>query len=144
MSENKYEINDYKSAFESFKKRFLEDKKSIFKLNDNTRILTKENVDYLMKNFVNKGYSGDASFEDKLRHQLDLDTKSDSGALEILATAVWLWRLPPSNAKDRESSVKAILKFSSNNYEIAKLLIDAGADLNLQTNNYNGNKSTNS
>jgi hypothetical protein len=113
MSENEYIITDYKSAFESFKKRFLKEKKSILRLDDNNEILTKKNVGYLMKNFVNKGYSGDASFEDKLRHQLDLDNDSDldlkKGALEVLATAVWLWRLPPSNAKDRETSVKAIV-----------------------------------
>lgn len=124
MSENEYIITDYKSAFESFKKRFLKEKKSILRLDDNNEILTKKNVGYLMKNFVNKGYSGDASFEDKLRHQLDLDNNSDldlkKGALEVLATAVWLWRLPPSNAKDRETSVKAILKLSSNNFEIAE------------------------
>lgn len=84
MSEEKYEINDYKSAFDCFVQRFLVEKKSIFRLNskdeidcndeknknDECCILTKESVQYLMDNFVNNGYSGDASFEEKIKHQL--------------------------------------------------------------------------
>ena len=41
MSENKYEIKDYKSAFECFKQRFLEERKSIFDLNNENEILVK-------------------------------------------------------------------------------------------------------
>ena len=38
MSEEKYEINDYKSAFDCFVKRFLVEKKSIFRLNSKDEI----------------------------------------------------------------------------------------------------------
>ena len=73
MSENncKYEeIKDYKSAFECLKKRFLDEKKSIFRLEEDVEILTEESIKYLMDNFVNNGYSGDTSFEEKIKHQL--------------------------------------------------------------------------
>ena len=129
MSEEKYEINDYKSAFDCFVQRFLVEKKSIFRLNskdeidcndeknknDECCILTKESVQYLMDNFVNNGYSGDASFEEKIKHQLIdstniEDTTHRKNAIEILATAIWLWRLPPANAKDRKKSVEDFLK----------------------------------
>ncbi len=129
MSEEKYEINDYKSAFDCFVQRFLVEKKSIFRLNskdeidcndeknknDECCILTKESVQYLMDNFVNNGYSGDASFEEKIKHQLIdstniEDTTHRKNAIEILATAIWLWRLPPANAKYRKKSVEDFLK----------------------------------
>jgi hypothetical protein len=114
MSENKYEINDYKSAFKCFKQRFLKEHLSIFRLDDNeNKVLTENSVKYLMDNFVNNGYSGDVSFIEKIRSQL-VETPKDKvhmkNAIEILATVVWLWRVPPINAKDRKSSVYEILK----------------------------------
>lgn len=119
MSENKYEcngINDYKSAFECFKQRFLVEKKSIFRLEAKDDILKSESIQYLMENFVNNGYSGDASFIDKIKHQLITkpttnasDEEIQKNAIEVLATVVWLWRLPPANAKDRSTSVKEVL-----------------------------------
>lgn len=115
MSECKYEeIKDYKSAFDCFVQRFLVEKKSIFRLKEADEvILTKESVQYLMYNFVNNGYSGDVSFIEKIRSQL-VETPKDKvhmkNAIEILATVVWLWRVPPINAKDRKSSVYEILK----------------------------------
>jgi len=111
------EISDYKSAFECFKQRFLDEKKSIFRLEDKNEILTKDSIKYLIDNFANNGYSGDASFIDKIKHQLITEPKNalkneniKKNAIEILATAVWLWRLPPRNAKDRKTSVEEILK----------------------------------
>jgi len=111
--ECKYDdIKDYKSAFECFKDRFLINQKSIFNLNNDDKILTKESVNYLVKKFIENGYSGDASFIEKVRHQL-LEDQSDKihqkNAIEVLATVVWLWRLPPTNAKDRKPSVQEVL-----------------------------------
>lgn len=122
MSENKYDIKDYKSAFDNFEQRFLKDKKSIFRLKEaDEDILTEESVKYLMDNFVNNGYSGDVSFEEKIKHQLIdsniEDTTHRKNAIEILATAIWLWKLPPANAKDRKKSVEDFLK-ALNTYEI--------------------------
>ena len=112
------EISDYKSAFECFKQRFLDEKKSIFRLEDKNEILTKDSIKYLIDNFANNGYSGDASFIDKIKHQLITEPKNalkneniKKNAIEILATAVWLWRLPPRNAKDRKTSVEEILSY---------------------------------
>ncbi|MCT7608748.1 McrB family protein [Aliarcobacter butzleri] len=130
MSEKKYEINDYKSAFAFFKQRFLVEKKSIFRLNskdeidcndeknknDECCILTKESVQYLIDNFVNNGYTGDVSFEEKVKHQLldnskrkNIDENIVIKAIEILATVTWLWRIPPSNAKNRKESIVTLL-----------------------------------
>lgn len=118
MSDIKYEINDYKSAFAFFKQRFLVEKKSIFRLNskdeidcndeknknDECCILTKESVQYLIGNFVNNGYGGKISFIEKIRFQLITKAKDKNenivrNALEVLAHVVWLWRLVPYNAK---------------------------------------------
>ena len=118
MNENKCmydEIKDYKSAFECFKQRFLIDRKSIFRLDDTNTILDEDSIKYLIDNFVNNGYSGDASFIDKIKHQLVKTPLKDNkdlikNALEVLATVVWLWRVPPANAKDRSLSVGEILK----------------------------------
>ncbi len=120
MSESKCNygnINDYKSAFTCFKQRFLVEKKSIFRLGNDDQILTTDSVQYLMDNFVNNGYSGDASFIEKIKHQLITQPKNTTNdenikknAIEILATTIWLWRLPPANAKDRKSSVEEVLK----------------------------------
>ena len=128
MSEEKYEINDYKSAFDCFVKRFLEERKSIFRLKeDNEVILTEESVQYLMYNFVNNGYGGKVSFIDKIKYQLINEPKEKNenivrNALEVLAHVVWLWRLVPYNAKmsSTEASVKEILKL----YESNTLKID--------------------
>jgi hypothetical protein len=121
MIENKYEIENYKSAFDSFEQRFLKDKKSIFRLNDEEPILTTESVKYLMNNFVNNGYSGDTSFEEKIKHQL-IDSVEDSNhqknAIEVLATAVWLWRLCPVNARDRRKNIEDFLKALDYNKDI--------------------------
>ena len=125
MSEEKYEINDYKSAFDCFVQRFLVEKKSIFRLKEADEvILTKESVKYLMDNFVNNGYTGDVSFEEKVKHQLLENPKIKNNdenivinAIEILATAIWLWRLPPANTKDRKKSVEDFLK-ALNTYDI--------------------------
>ena len=136
MSEEKYEINDYKSAFDCFVKRFLVEKKSIFRLNskdeidcndeknknDECCILTKESVQYLMDNFVNNGYGGKISFIEKIKFQLITEPKEKNenilrNALEVLAHVVWLWRLVPSNAKmsSTEVSIKEILNLDESN-----------------------------
>lgn len=148
MSEKKYEINDYKSAFAFFKQRFLVEKKSIFRLNskyeknknDECCILTKESVQYLMDNFVNNGYSGDVSFEEKVKHQLidgvkNVDKDILKSAIEILATLIWLWRVPPANAKERKRNVLEFLE----KLEYKDISID---DNNPFFNEFNGFAST--
>jgi len=119
------DIKDYKSAFECFEQRFLDEKKSIFRLDNNDVILNEESVKYLMDNFVNNGYSGDASFIEKIRHQLISNPKEKSteyniikNAIEILATITWLWRVPPSNAKDRSTSVEEILNLHTSQKDL--------------------------
>jgi hypothetical protein len=80
MSEEncKYDnIQDYKTAFECFKQRFLIGKKSIFRLEDNDEILNESSIKYLMDNFVNNGYSGKASFIDKIKSQLTGEEEKD-------------------------------------------------------------------
>ncbi len=114
-----YEIKNYETAFKCFKQRFLIDRKSIFRLEDDDEILTVKNIDYLTENFINNGYTGNANFIDKIKKQLVLepaDTTHMKGALEILATAIWLWRLPPSNTtwQGRINSVKEILNLDDN------------------------------
>jgi len=115
---NKKGTPSYQDVFEAFKERFLVEKKSIFDLNSNDPVFEKSAVDYLIKNFVNFGLSGNASFKEKIRYQLvesegakNASQNDRKNAIEVLATAVWLWRLPPINTtlKGRESSVKEIL-----------------------------------
>ena len=146
MDECKYEnIKDYKSAFECFKQRFLVEKKSIFDLRDidtncneeepknrDCCILTHENIDYLIDNFVNNGFDGSANSVEKFCYQLTKEhykeeeteiiingkkikqtyfskkelSNEQKGAIEILATAIWLWRLPPSNTSDKGRTEK--------------------------------------
>lgn len=118
----KDEIKDYKSAFECFKQRFLIEKKSIFSCDNDEIILTEDNITYLIENFVNNGYSGDASFIEKIKHQLvdSPNNKHLNGALAVLATAVWLWRLPPFNStkQGRISSVTEILSLRNDQNKI--------------------------
>ncbi len=125
------DIKNYEGAFECFKQRFLIDKKSIFDLSDShpdynkdsniesCHILTPENMKYLIDNFINNGYVGNATSIEKFCHQLTNTNLSDNrnnltniqkGAIEILATAVWLWRLPASNSgnESRKKSVKEV------------------------------------
>ena len=109
------EIENSYDAFEYFKQRFLVERKSIFRLDSNEEILTTESVQYLVDNFINNGFAGNASFIDKIRMQLIGEEKNKSkiqqNAIEILAHCVWLWRLVPSNAKidTTISSVQEIL-----------------------------------
>jgi hypothetical protein len=95
--------------------------------NEDCCILTHKNIDYLIENFVNNGYDGSANSVEKFCYQLTkkhyeeeateitINEKKvkqiyfykkelkdeEKGAIEILATAIWLWRLPPSNTKDK-------------------------------------------
>lgn len=121
MSEECYsEIEDYKTAFECFKQRFLKDKKSIFRLDSNETILTPESIKYLVDNFVNNGYGGKDSSEIKFKHQLTIDPLHPvenetvkNNAIEVLAHCIWLWRLVPSNGKKKTTidNIKEILEW---------------------------------
>lgn len=112
-------ITDYKSAFECFKKRFLVEKMSIFRCDDDVPVLTDNGINYLIKNFINKGYSGDTKAIEKFCHQLTGEKYNSSNpqvnfnqndkkqAIEILATAIWLWKLAPKNTS-RQSRINAV------------------------------------
>jgi hypothetical protein len=126
MSEK--DIKDYKVAFERFEERFLIEGKSIFRLEDNDEILNDDSIKYLNENFITNGYIGNGNKKEnttsieKFYHQL---TGADTGnipkqltdiqknAIEVLATAVWLWRLPSinSNSTRRKASAKEITDF---------------------------------
>lgn len=123
------EIKDYKSAFECFKQRFLRERQSIFNLEGKADdALTTPGVEYLMDNFINNGYTGNASFLEKIKSQLidnpikKAETKIVKEAIEILATAVWLWRLPPANSSisGKKNSVKEILDLHSESNNIVE------------------------
>ena len=121
MQECEYKIiTDYKTAFSCFNKRFLNEKKSIFRLDNDEEILNIDSIRYLVDNFIYNGYGGDASFLMKIKHQLVIkpkeskdtkDTKDTivSNAIEILAHIVWLWRLVPTNAK-QSSTINSVLE----------------------------------
>ena len=121
-------IRDYKIAFECFKQRFLIENKSIFRLDDDvTNILTKESIKYLVDNFINNGYSGKASFIEKIEHQLvtkpkvtSSDAKVAKNAIETLAHIVWLWRLVPSNSI-MKSTIKSVKEVLDLNEDLKKL-----------------------
>ncbi len=128
MSEKKCKnegINDYKSAFECFKQRFLIEKKSIFRLSDNDEVLTQGSIDYLKTKFIDNGYLGNTSAAEKFYRQITDKNITDEllenlneeqrKAIEVLATAVWLWRLPAKNTnkEGRTRLVQEILNYSN-------------------------------
>ncbi len=121
------DMGTYQKAFECFEQRFLIIKKSIFNLTSDTQIYTAENIKYLVENFMENGYGGDASFIQKIKHQLIDNPISDNstdelkkGAIGILATAVWLWRMAPANStqQGRISSVKEILDLTEDSINL--------------------------
>ncbi len=118
-------IDGYRSAFNCFVKRFLVEKKSIFRLGENNgdNILTADSIQYLVDNFIENGYGGKASFIDKIKHQLLTQPREASddnivikNAIEVLAHIVWLWRLVPSNGimTSTVKGVKEVLTLESN------------------------------
>ena len=123
------DITDYKSAFECFKQRFLIEKKSIFRLDVNTDILNNDSIKYLVDNFIENGYSGKASFIQKIEHQLITAPKEKneentilSNAIEVLAHIVWLWRLVPSNVK-MSSTIKSVKEVFDLDGELKKIIL---------------------
>ena len=143
-------IKDYATAFSCFKERFLDAGKSIFDLSntETSDVLKEENINYLIEHFIKQGYSGSANSIEKFCYQLtkehyketedeisidgkkvkqkyfykDKLTDVQKGAIEILATAIWLWRLPPYNTNDKGRMEKV--------YEILGLL-EKYKDLNI-------------
>jgi len=114
MSEN---ITDYKSAFRAFHERFLENKQSIFDEDKDKPVFTEESISYLIENFVENGNDGKEIFIEKLKGQLKEETDAGAievrkNAIEILATAAWLWRLAPRgiSVAGRKNSVNEILE----------------------------------
>jgi len=129
-NQNKYEcknIEDYKTAFKCFKQRFLEEKKSIFRLDSDEQILNTDSVQYLVDNFVNNGLGGKDAFIDKMRIQLvedsnliDTNKFIQKNAIEVLAHIIWLWRLVPSNAK-MDSTISSVKEVLDLNEELKKI-----------------------
>ncbi|MDA3818101.1 MAG: AAA family ATPase [Prolixibacteraceae bacterium] len=115
-------VMDVHSAFKEFQDIFLKNKKSIF---SGENILTGPTIKYLETNFIKNGLSDKKDFIEKIKIQL-IDKpkeKNDSiknDAIEVLAHAVWLWRLSPSNssATGRLKSVNEILELISGNNKI--------------------------
>lgn len=102
-------------AFNKFKATFLDGRKSIF---TNDEVLTNKSIACLVENFINNGMDQkELSFLDKIKiqlidkpkHPVSEDVRDQ--AIIVLAHAVWLWRLPPSNAtaEGRLSAVNEIL-----------------------------------
>ena len=137
MDESKCnKIRDYKSAFDCFVQRFLVDKKSIFRLNEEDTILTTKSIEFLIKNFIEKGMDGEKgiTFIDKIKLQLtgkvkinnkeislklnndNIEEGTQKNAIEVLAHCVWLWRLVPYNAhmESTKKSIKEILELHEN------------------------------
>lgn len=123
MSGVEYQITDYKSAFNCFVERFLRDRKSIFRLEERKSILNTETINYLINNFVKNGMGGNADFIDKIKYQLVEIPENKQyldDALEVLAHALWLWRLVPVNAKmdSTKSSIKEMLNLNGTGHNI--------------------------
>lgn len=95
----------YIDMFNEFNKTFLKNKKSIF---TDKEILNKGNVEFLIKNFVEKGDTSDKDFDEKIKEQLK-DANDDDDVIDLMANIIWLWRLPPKTA-DRKGSVVFFLK----------------------------------
>ncbi|MBE9857308.1 AAA domain-containing protein, partial [Campylobacter concisus] len=81
----------------------FKDRKSIF---TDKEIFNKNNVAFLIRNFVEKGDASDKDFDEKIKEQLK-DASDDE--IDLMANIIWLWRLPPKTA-DRKSSVAFFLK----------------------------------
>lgn len=113
-------------VFNRFTKEFLQNKKSIF---SGEEILNTESIRYLKENFIENGISGkektiengekiNLNFIIKIENQLISAPKKPindntirNNAIEVLAHAVWVWRLSPSNSQEqgRLKSVNEIL-----------------------------------
>lgn len=85
------------TAFNDFKSAFLVGKKSIF--TGEADVLNLESIKFLKDNFINQGMAGSDKFVEKLDAQLkNGDPNIRQQAVEVMAHAVWLWRLVPHNA----------------------------------------------
>lgn len=83
-------------AFETFKTRFLRDKKSIFHDGDSD-ILTNENVIFLYENFNKNTIEGNEdNFDEKISRQLE---HSNNQQKELFAHIIWLWFIFASDMK---------------------------------------------
>lgn len=96
-------FENYEDAFKKFNEIFFKDRKSIF---TDKEIFNKNNVAFLIRNFVEKGDASDKDFDEKIKEQLK-DASDDK--IDLMANIIWLWRLPPKTA-DRKSSVAFFLK----------------------------------
>ena len=96
-------MTTYKEVFKEFNRIFFISKKSIF---TGKEILNKDNVEFLIKNFVEKGDTSDKDFDEKIKEQLK---NASDDVIDLMANIIWLWRLPPKTA-DRKGSVAFFLK----------------------------------
>ena len=96
-------MTTYKEVFKEFNRIFFISKKSIF---TGKEILNKDNVEFLIKNFAEKGDTSDKDFDEKIKEQLK---NASDDVIDLMANIIWLWRLPPKTA-DRKGSVAFFLK----------------------------------
>ena len=106
------ELNDIYAAFDCFQERFLKKKKSIFSDNE---IFTKENLEKILKHFVEKPDESDSSFDDKIKKQLG----EAQEAHELFAHIIWLWSLVASDMK-QESKINDVNKWLGDEYKIVE------------------------
>ena len=85
-------LKDIYEGFNSFKDRFLENKKSIF--SDN-QVFTKENLNKIIEGFAKNPDESDKSFDEKIKIQLGNATEVH----ELFAHIIWLWSLVASDMK---------------------------------------------
>lgn len=104
MCEN---ISDVYGSFKCFQERFLINKMSIFDLNNQDKILTQENVNFLLENFVNKADESENDFDTKISKQLE---KADNTQKILFAHAVWLWSIFAYDMK-QNSKVQNVQKW---------------------------------
>ncbi|WP_172202092.1 AAA family ATPase [Campylobacter sp. RM16188] len=106
---------DYLEAFETFKKMFLEDKKSIF---TGQEVLINTNLDFLKKNFVeNPDTTKKKNFDDKIKEQFE---KANDDQKDLMANIIWLWRLPPKKVIERRQYFEKFFENLKSDIKIEK------------------------
>ncbi len=101
-------------AFDDFKQRFLIEKKSIFNLEDTSIILSKDNIDYIIENFIKKPDEGKGDFDTKIKKQLK---EAEANVKILFAHAIWLWSIFSSDMK-KAGKMKDINKWLPDNKPI--------------------------
>jgi len=106
-------MNNFKECV----KRLIIDGESLF--TDDQDIFNKDSITYLIDNFIENGYGGDAPSDEKFKQQLvtkpvkPANDEIKRKAVLLLAHAVWMWRIAPRNAtkESRKKSVQGVLDY---------------------------------